>query len=191
MQCIQYHSLTDQVYDALKRDIVRRKLAANAKLDVNGLATTLGVSRMPVADALTRLESEGLVEKRNRVGTFVAPVSQARLREWFETRSMIEDWAAPRIAERATQDDIEKLMRLLDDGRHTLKSLVRTHSTFTNSSRLTTRVFTLCYCRPQAIRSSSRPSPPFTVMPALVVASSRKQDKSQQVPKARPTMRTS
>ena len=78
MQRVQYYSLTDQVYHALKRDIVQRKMLPNAKLDVNGLAQELGVSRMPVVDALTRLESEGLVEKRNRVGTFVTPRRTSR-----------------------------------------------------------------------------------------------------------------
>jgi DNA-binding GntR family transcriptional regulator len=121
MQQIQYYSLTDQVYDALKRDIVRRKLAANAKLDVNGLATTLGISRMPVVDALTRLESEGLVEKRNRVGTFVTPVSQAKFREWFEVRGMIEDWATPRIIERASDPDFAALESLLTEAREVLR----------------------------------------------------------------------
>ena len=84
MEPIKYYSLTDQVYDALKRDIIQRTLVANAKLDVNGLALQLGVSRMPVVDALSRLENEGLVEKRNRVGTFVTPVSQRMFIEWFE-----------------------------------------------------------------------------------------------------------
>ena len=79
MEPIKYYSLTDQVYDALKRDIIQRTLAANAKLDVNGLALQLGVSRMPVVDALNRLENEGLVEKRNRVGTFVTDRKSTRL----------------------------------------------------------------------------------------------------------------
>jgi DNA-binding GntR family transcriptional regulator len=113
MQRIQYFSLTDQVYDALKRDIIRRKIAANAKLDVNGLAMQLGVSRMPVVDALTRLESDGFVEKRNRVGTFVVPVSPTVFREWFDARGMIEDWAAPRIVERASNADLAALESML------------------------------------------------------------------------------
>ena len=120
MQRVQYYSLTDQVYSVLKRDIVQRKMLPNEKLDVNGLAQELGVSRMPVVDALTRLESEGLVEKRNRVGTFVTPMNQTMFRERFETRGMIEDWATPRIIANASDANFERLADLLREARAVL-----------------------------------------------------------------------
>jgi DNA-binding GntR family transcriptional regulator len=116
MERIQYYSLTDQVYDILKRRIIGREIQSNEKLDVNGLAEELGVSRMPVVEALTRLESDGLVERRNRVGTFVAPVNTRLFEEWLEMRAMIEDWAAPRAVSRATGDDINRLKQMLKRG---------------------------------------------------------------------------
>ncbi len=119
---VQYQSLTGQVYDILKRRIIGRDIQSNEKLDVKGLASQLGVSRMPVVDALARLEGEGLVEKRNRVGTFVAPIDARMFEEWFEMRAMIEEWAAPRIAARVTQKHLDGLTRLLDEGRRTLKN---------------------------------------------------------------------
>jgi DNA-binding GntR family transcriptional regulator len=121
MERIQQASLTDQVYDILKRRIIGRDIQSNEKLDVNGLASQLGVSRMPVVDALTRLEGEGLVERRNRVGTFVAPVDERTFQEWFEMRAMIEDWAAPRIAQRTTADEVRRIQGLLDEGRAVLR----------------------------------------------------------------------
>jgi DNA-binding GntR family transcriptional regulator len=122
MDRIQHASLTDQVYDILKRRIIGRDIQPNEKLDVNGLAQQLGTSRMPVVESLTRLEGEGLVEKRNRVGTFVATVNTRMFEEWLEMRAMIEDWAAPRIAARATPDDVQRLKRLLEDGQRILRS---------------------------------------------------------------------
>ena len=121
MQRVQYFSLTDQVYTALKHDILQRKMLPNEKLDVTGLAQQLGVSRMPVVDALTRLESEGLVEKRNRVGTFVTPMNQTMFRERFETRGMIEDWATPRIIAQASDADFEKIGQLLKEAQTVLQ----------------------------------------------------------------------
>jgi DNA-binding GntR family transcriptional regulator len=121
MERIQYYSLTDQVYDILKRRIIGREIQSNEKLDVNGLAVELGVSRMPVVEALTRLESDGLVERRNRVGTFVAPVNIQLFEEWLEMRAMIEDWAAPRVVAKATADDISRLKRLLKGGMRELE----------------------------------------------------------------------
>jgi DNA-binding GntR family transcriptional regulator len=117
---IQYVSLSDQAYDILKQQIIKRNIQPGEKLDVNRLASQLGVSRMPVAEALTRLESEGLVEKRDRVGTFVAPVDERKFMAWFEVRAMIEDWAAPRIAARVTEGDIARLNSLLAEGRSIL-----------------------------------------------------------------------
>lgn len=116
MERIQYYSLTDQVYGILKRRIIGREMQSNEKLDVNGLAVELGVSRMPVVEALTRLESDGLVARRNRVGTFVAPVNTKLFEEWLEMRAMIEDWAAPRTVAKATTDDISRLEHLLKKG---------------------------------------------------------------------------
>ena len=122
MEPIKYYSLTDQVYDALKRDIIQRTLVSNVKLDVNGLAHKLGVSRMPVVDALSRLENEGLVERRNRVGTFVTPVSQRMFEEWFEMRGMIEDWATPRIIANIGDENLQQLQQLLSEGNRALKA---------------------------------------------------------------------
>jgi DNA-binding GntR family transcriptional regulator len=117
---IQYYSLTDQVYGILKRRIIGREIQSNEKLDVNGLAEELGVSRMPVVEALTRLESDGLVERRNRVGTFVAPVNMQLFAEWLEMRAMIEEWAAPRAVANASDEDISRLKQMLNRGAHEL-----------------------------------------------------------------------
>lgn len=120
MERIQYYSLTDQVYGILKRRIIGREIQSSEKLDVNGVAAELGVSRMPVVEALARLESDGFVERRNRVGTFVAPVSTKLFEEWLEMRTMIEDWAAPRAVAKATADDFSRLKHLLKTGARTL-----------------------------------------------------------------------
>ena len=117
---VQRINLTDQVYSILKQRILRRDVQPNEKLDVNGLASQLGVSRMPVVEALTWLESEGLVEKRDRVGTFVVPIDERKFIEWFEMRSIIEDWAAPRIAARATKEEVTYLSSLLAEGHRVL-----------------------------------------------------------------------
>jgi DNA-binding GntR family transcriptional regulator len=70
---------------------------------------------MPVVDALSRLEGEGLVERRKRVGTFVAPLDQALFDEMFETRLMIEMWAAPLIVAGMQAGDREALVSLLSE----------------------------------------------------------------------------
>ncbi len=130
MEPIRYYSLTEQVYDSVKRSILQGKIVAHEKLDINQLAIELGVSRMPIVDALTRLEVEGLVERRNRVGTFVRPISQQLFCELFETRAMIEEWATPHVIQRASDADFAQLQQLLDDAQPQLQHSEQAHFDF-------------------------------------------------------------
>lgn len=106
-------SLSDQVYESLKRSIIERQLAPNSKLDINALSQNLGVSRMPVMDALTRLEHEGLVTRRNRVGTFVTGFDRRMVEEVFDARDMIEQWAAAPAIARIQPGDVGDLRAML------------------------------------------------------------------------------
>ncbi len=115
MESVQYFSLSDQAYDILKRNIIERQLAPNTKLDINALGQQLGVSRMPILDALTRLEAEGLVLRRNRVGTYVMPLDKAVFEEIFEARGMVEQWATSPVIAHLQADDIIQLRALLDE----------------------------------------------------------------------------
>jgi len=121
-ETVRYTSINEQVYSIVKRRIIERRFAAGAKLDINALADELGVSRMPVVDALTRLETEGLVERRNRVGTFVTPMDRVRYEEIYAAREMIEQWAAQPIIERISDEDFVSLWRVLAQARILLEN---------------------------------------------------------------------
>jgi DNA-binding GntR family transcriptional regulator len=114
MDNVQYFSLSDQVYTILKRSIVERRLGPNTKLDINGMGQQMGVSRMPILDALTRLEAEGLVTRKNRVGTYVTPIDRHMFEEMFETRDMIEQWTTDKVVANLTEADLDELGKLLD-----------------------------------------------------------------------------
>jgi DNA-binding GntR family transcriptional regulator len=113
-EIVQHTTINEQVYAILKRRIIERRVPAGAKLDINAIAEELGVSRMPVVDTLTRLETEGLVERRNRVGTFVTPLNRAKYEEIYAARGMIEQWAASRIISRITDAEITALRQILN-----------------------------------------------------------------------------
>jgi DNA-binding GntR family transcriptional regulator len=110
---VQFTSINEQVYNILKRRIIERRIIAGAKLDINALADELRVSRMPIVEAITRLEIEGLVERRNRVGTFVTPLNREKYEEIYASREMIEQWAVKPIIERITDTNIDSLEALL------------------------------------------------------------------------------
>lgn len=128
METVQYTSINEQVYTILKRRIIERRILISTKLDINALADELKISRMPIVDALTRLETEGLVERRNRVGTFVAPLDRIKYEEIYATREMVEQWAVNPIVERITKTDITGLWQILEQTRTLLQNV--TESTF-------------------------------------------------------------
>jgi GntR family transcriptional regulator, rspAB operon transcriptional repressor len=120
----QVTSLSERVYDTLKRQIIERELPPNMKLDNNVIAQQLGVSRMPVVDALTRLKAEGLIISRNRVGTYVTPLDRRMFEEIFEARDMIEQWATPKSITYLRDVDSIDLRRLLEKSRQLLVDVI-------------------------------------------------------------------
>ena len=114
MKKVDTTSLVDQVYAILWQEIVQRNLKPKEKIDINLLAEKLEVSRTPVIDALIRLEMDGLVTRRNRVGTFVTPVNRSSFLASFQSREMIEQYITPIAINNIQSSDIEELQQLLD-----------------------------------------------------------------------------
>ncbi len=64
------------------------------------IATTVGVSRTPVREALLRLEAEGLVVLYPKRGALVLPVSMQDVEDVIEARQLVETHTADRAWER-------------------------------------------------------------------------------------------
>lgn len=64
----------DEAYNMLEEAIVNGDLAPNARLKINELSETLGISRTPIREAILRLENEGLVISKANQWTIVAPI---------------------------------------------------------------------------------------------------------------------
>lgn len=92
-------SLSEQAHDMLRRDILLGRLMPEEKLQIESMAERLGIGMVPVREALNRLSSEGLVERKNQRGFFVAPLALDDLEElvktriWLETRALEESIA--------------------------------------------------------------------------------------------------
>jgi DNA-binding GntR family transcriptional regulator len=76
-------SLANGAYDVLLRAIVTGELSPGARIRDADLAAQLQISRMPVREALKRLESEGLVESVPNRETRVAPIRAERAAQAF------------------------------------------------------------------------------------------------------------
>lgn len=112
---IPQKQLRGHVYDILRAGILKRQFPPGTRLELEQLESAMGISRTPLKEALQRLEAEGLVEVRARRGTYVSELNLERAIELFDLRQMLEVGAAPWILERASDEDIAKIVGLNDD----------------------------------------------------------------------------
>ena len=84
------------VYEELRRRMITGKIAPGVSISTRGLAQQLGVSQMPVRDALSRLAGEGAVEIRSKRRIIVPTMTSERLDEIMRCRMLLEPEAAMR-----------------------------------------------------------------------------------------------
>lgn len=103
-------TITDFVTERIRDRIVLGQLKPGQKLSVYSLADELGVSRVPLREAVRQLEAESLVDNLPRRGTVVRPLSAADVTDAFQILDLIEVIAAERAAT-ATDNAAAKEMR--------------------------------------------------------------------------------
>lgn len=104
-------TLAEQAYQLILDQILRGGLPLGTVLSRRGLAKQFGMSFIPVAEALQRLERDGLLESRPRVGTRVKVPTVDEVRERFEMREALECQSARLCAERSTFEERLDLKR--------------------------------------------------------------------------------
>jgi DNA-binding GntR family transcriptional regulator len=82
------------VYEDLRRRLVTGKITPGVSLSTRGLALELGVSQMPVRDALSRLAAEGAVVIRSKRRIEVTPMTADRFADLLACRLLLEPEAA-------------------------------------------------------------------------------------------------
>jgi DNA-binding GntR family transcriptional regulator len=78
------------VTQLLRQSLDQGRWASGAPLRQEEIATELGVSRVPVREALFQLQAEGLLRMVPNKGMYVRTPTAADLREWFRLRRLIE-----------------------------------------------------------------------------------------------------
>lgn len=106
-------SLSDQVYDLLRANILSGEFAPGQRLSPQELSERLQVSVTPIRDALRRLEADGLVEVLPRRGTFVFQFTAQDVKDVFESRRIIEQAAAEKLPI-ASETVIQRMSAWLD-----------------------------------------------------------------------------
>jgi DNA-binding GntR family transcriptional regulator len=108
--------LRDTVYEAIKGMLMDHDLPPGARLSIDGIARELEVSPTPVREAMTKLESDGLVAKRPHAGYIVAPLmDQVSLDNLYEMRLLLEPAAAGLAATHSTKEQNAGLTALIKD----------------------------------------------------------------------------
>lgn len=106
-------SLTEHAYQHLRQAILSGRLPVGAALRQEKLSNELGISRLPLREALRQLDSEGLVVLRPRRGYFVALLDTKEIEELFDIRSMMETRAGYLAAQLRTDQDIAEVGKIL------------------------------------------------------------------------------
>lgn len=107
-------SLSDQAYDLIRTGILKGKFSLGAPLSRRQLASDFGISFLPVSEALQRLETEGLVESRPRVGTRVRVPTSQDIRGHYVVREALESQSARLFTEKASSQERQELLRMAE-----------------------------------------------------------------------------
>lgn len=100
-----HRTLAEKAFDTLHEAIVTGVLEPGERLPIEDLARSLGMSPMPIREALRRLDSVGLVENVPHRGARVTDLSSGDLVDVYAARLALETLAIQLAAENFTAED--------------------------------------------------------------------------------------
>lgn len=103
--------LSQQAYLLIRDRILGGQIPFGASVSRRQLSRELGMSTLPITDALRRLESEKLIEAKPRVGTVVRTPTRQDVQGFYVVREALESQAARLFSEKATLAERQKLIR--------------------------------------------------------------------------------
>ena len=114
MTLVEKKALPERIADVMRSRIIAGSLPPDTSIRQDVLAAELGVSKIPVREALARLEQDGLIVSLPNRGFFIAPLSAEDAYDVFALRLKIEPDAVARGCERAGAEDHALARRALD-----------------------------------------------------------------------------
>ena len=104
-----------RVTDELRRRILAGDFASGQRLKIDDLAARLGVSHMPVREALRALEAEGVLDVLPHRGAIVRGVDRTFIENFYDIRAALEDMLAARCAARIEPRSLARLKEAAAD----------------------------------------------------------------------------
>ncbi|MBX6388383.1 MAG: GntR family transcriptional regulator [Frankia sp.] len=108
-ELVPQRSSGEQAVLYIRRLVFDGVLRPGDRVPQDDIAAALGVSRIPVREALLTLRHEGWVTVRPRRGTFIAAIDESVVRDHYELYGLLYGFAARRAAARRTPEQIARL----------------------------------------------------------------------------------
>jgi DNA-binding GntR family transcriptional regulator len=110
-----FRSKNEAVYDALRQSIIQGEYEPGSRLVIDDLAESLGVSQIPIREALRQLEADGFITIEPYVGATITDINANFIFEIFALLESLEVICS-RVACRCMSDDeMKKLAQLIDE----------------------------------------------------------------------------
>jgi DNA-binding GntR family transcriptional regulator len=110
--------LSEEIAEYLRDQIISGQRRPGERIVLDEVAAELGVSRMPVRDAVLALSHEGLTEVRPRRGVVVAPMTREDVIDAYRVLAFVAGLLAERATSNVTAADLADLRRLQDAMTH-------------------------------------------------------------------------
>lgn len=114
--------VADWAYARLRDAVHTGELTPGERLNVPGLAQTLGLSRSPVREAVQQLVRDGLAIEEPHRGAVVADIRWPQLRLIYEVREALEGAAARAAAQRMSDAQLVELRGQLERHREAVEA---------------------------------------------------------------------
>ncbi len=107
-------TLAEQVLTKIQTAIIKGEIPSGSKINEQELAATYGISRGPLREAISRLESQKLIERIPHVGARVVSLDINELIDLYKVREVLEGMAARLAAQNMSKVQISELVALLE-----------------------------------------------------------------------------
>ena len=131
LEKIKTKTLRQKAYDLLKEKMITAEILPGEHITLRDLASRLGVSLMPVREALLQLQSEKVVVIESNKNMRVNNLSLKEMQEILRIRLTLETMAVERACDYRTNTVLAELARLLDD----MEALMETRKKYLKKNR--------------------------------------------------------
>ncbi|WP_428908008.1 GntR family transcriptional regulator [Niallia sp. Krafla_26] len=101
--------LREAIFQIVKNEIIEGHLLPGDRVTEDDLAKKCNCSRTPVREALRKLEQEGFLVVKPGIGMEIAPINFELLRQEFEIRNFLEEYAVTKACELITVEQLKQL----------------------------------------------------------------------------------